>query len=231
MIVSDTEQSVFGRGVATDMEYIVYCHTNKINGKQYIGITSMSFEERCGKEGSRYKNCVAFWNAIQKYEWNNFSHTVLAYDLTREKANELEIYYISKFNTMVPNGYNLSLGGEVYERTEEWRKHMSEAMKGNKSRTGMKNSEKHKKRMSELMKGNDFGKYHKVTPEYIEKIKMSQPNRVVLQQYTKDGIFIAEYTSIKEASRKTGINEGNIGASSRGKLKSAGGFLWKRRGN
>lgn len=192
--------------------FIVYCHTNKINGKQYIGITSMSLEDRCGKDGTRYRNCIAFWNAIQKYGWDNFSHTVLAYDLTREKANELEIYYISKFNTMVPNGYNLSPGGEVYERTEEMRKHMSEVMTGNKSRTGMKNSEKHKKRMSELMKGNTYGAYK---------------GRPVLQ-YTLSGEFVAEYSSSAEASRKTGI--GHVKHAVSGALKTAGGFIWKRKG-
>ena len=211
------------------MSFIVYCHTNIINGKQYIGITSMSLEERCGKDGIRYKNCVAFWNAIQKYGWDNFSHKVLAYDLTREKANELEIYYISKLNTIAPNGYNLAPGGEVYERTEEWRKHMSEVMTGNKSRTGMKNSEAHKKRMSEFMRGNKFGKYHKVTSEYIERIKLSQPQRVPVVQYTKDGTFIAEYISISDASRITGVNGNNIRGAVKGRLKSAGGFVWKRR--
>ena len=209
--------------------FIVYCHTNKINGKQYIGITSMSLEDRCGKDGTRYRNCIAFWNAIQKYGWDNFSHTVLAYDLTREKANELEIYYISKFNTMVPNGYNLSPGGEVYERTEEMRKHMSEVMTGNKSRTGMKNSEKHKKRMSELMKGNTYGKYRKITPEYIERVKLSQPQRVQVIQYTKDGVFVAEYISISDASRATGVHSNNIRGVIKGRLKSAGGFVWKRK--
>ena len=66
--------------------FIVYCHTNIINGKQYIGLTSMSLEDRCGTNGSRYRNCDAFWNAIQKYGWENFSHKILAYDLTEEQT-------------------------------------------------------------------------------------------------------------------------------------------------
>ena len=213
------------------MSYIVYCHTNQINGKQYIGITSMSLEERCGKNGTRYKNCIAFWRAIQKYGWDNFGHKILAYDLTREKANELEIYYISKFNTISPNGYNLAPGGEVYERTDAWRQHMSNAMKGNKSRTGRKNSEYHRKRCSEAMLGNDFGKHRNITDEYRHKAKMSQPHRKVIQQYTLDGQLVAEYNSIKEAHKITGI--WNIGEASieGSRVPTAGGFVWKRKGN
>lgn len=179
----------------------------------------MPFEERCGKNGTRYRNCAAFWHAIQKYGWDNFSHTVLAYDLTREKANELEIYYISKFNTIVPNGYNLSPGGEVYERTEEWRKHMSEAMKGNKSRTGMKNSEAHRKRMSEFMKGNKYGQ------------KVAEKYGTPVVQYTLEGDYVAEYKTMCEAERKTGISRTIVRGVLNGKFKQAGGYIWKRRGN
>lgn len=201
------------------MSYIVYCHTNKINGKQYIGLTSMSLEERCGTDGTRYRNCVAFWKAIQKYGWENFSHKVLAYDLTREKANELEIYYISKFNTLVPNGYNLSPGGEAYERSEEWRKNLSKAKMGNKSRTGMKNSEAHKKRMSELMRGNKYG-----------MVNIERYGKPVVQ-YTLDNKVVAEYKTLCEAERETGIARAIIRGVLNGKFKQAGGYIWKRRGN
>lgn len=189
-----------------------------MNGKQYIGITSMSLEDRCGIDGSRYRNCNAFWNAIQKYGWNNFSHKILAYDLTREKANELEIYYISKFNTMAPNGYNLTPGGEVYERTEEMRKHMSKVMMGNKSRTGMKNSEKHKKRMSEFMTGNTYGA--------INAIKYGKP----VEQYTLDGEYIRTFGSLCEAERVTGVGRSHIRMVLNGQMHQSGGFIWKRRG-
>lgn len=38
--------------------------------------------------------------------------------------------------------------------------------------------------------------------------------------------LIVEYKSAKEASRQTGISQGNIGSCLKGKRKSAGGFQW-----
>ena len=46
-------------------------------------------------------------------------------------------------------------------------------------------------------------------------------------QFSKNGNFVNEYPSIKDAKIKTGIDESNIGKVCKGKLNSAGGFLWK----
>lgn len=48
-------------------------------------------------------------------------------------------------------------------------------------------------------------------------------------QYTKKGEFVAEYPSIAEASRKTGINKSSISACcwKRKHSYSAGGYIWK----
>lgn len=46
-------------------------------------------------------------------------------------------------------------------------------------------------------------------------------------KFTKSGNFIAEYPSINEAQRQTGIVRHNIRKCCNGKRKSAGGFVWK----
>jgi len=49
-------------------------------------------------------------------------------------------------------------------------------------------------------------------------------------QYTKDGQFISEYPSAREASRQTGISQGNISNCCKGGkygFKTAGGCIWK----
>lgn len=45
-------------------------------------------------------------------------------------------------------------------------------------------------------------------------------------QYTTEGVFIAEYFSINEAERVTGINPSNICHVCHGKRKTAGGYIW-----
>lgn len=46
-------------------------------------------------------------------------------------------------------------------------------------------------------------------------------------QFTKDGIFIKEWLSMNEVKRQLGISKGNICWCCKGKVKSAGGFIWK----
>ena len=90
-----------------DKKWCVYCHTNKINGKRYIGITSEKNPKNRWKNGYGYKpdkqnnQNVAFWNAIQKYGWGNFEHEVLKDDLMENQAKELEKYYIEKYKTFI----------------------------------------------------------------------------------------------------------------------------------
>lgn len=45
-------------------------------------------------------------------------------------------------------------------------------------------------------------------------------------QYTTEGVFIAEYNSLAEAERITGVAYPNIYKVCRGKRKTAGGYIW-----
>lgn len=47
-----------------------------------------------------------------------------------------------------------------------------------------------------------------------------------VKQYSKDGKFIREYSSITEAHKATDIPSTNIGRCCQGQGKSAGGFKW-----
>lgn len=48
-----------------------------------------------------------------------------------------------------------------------------------------------------------------------------------IRQYSKDGAFIAEYVSVAEASRRTGIGHSNIHLSASDGSKTAGGYIWR----
>lgn len=90
--------------------YTVYCHRNKINDKYYVGITQQNPTRRWQK-GIGY-NGQLFGRAIKKYGWDNFEHIILEQNLSFEQAMEQEQYYIQYFNSQLPNGYNISIGGE-----------------------------------------------------------------------------------------------------------------------
>lgn len=99
-----------------EKDYCVYCHTNNINGKRYIGITCQKPERRW-KNGKGYINNNYFYRAIQKYGWHNFSHNVLYTDLNKEDAERIEIELIAKYGTINPNrGYNIEKGGNGTEK-------------------------------------------------------------------------------------------------------------------
>lgn len=119
--------------------WTVYKHTNKINGKSYIGITSRKPEQRWGKNGINYgsanKTHGCFYDAILKYGWDNFTHDILVEGLSYDEACSAERDYIKMYNAKVPDGYNLTDGGEGttgYIPSKEWRKRRSElTSKGN----------------------------------------------------------------------------------------------------
>lgn len=50
-----------------------------------------------------------------------------------------------------------------------------------------------------------------------------------IQQFTQNGEFVAEYWSAREASRQTGISQGNISNCANGSRRNshAGGYIWK----
>ena len=92
-------------------DYVLYEHRNKINGKRYIGITNNTTKRWYGK-GKHYNGCPYFFEAIQKYGWDAFEHNILARNLTRKEASELEKHYIKMFKTRDKAfGYNLAEGG------------------------------------------------------------------------------------------------------------------------
>lgn len=240
-----------------EKKWTVYKHTNKINNKTYIGITSRKVEDRWGENGCKYKKCIKFYNAIKKYGWDNFTHEVLYENLTAEEAakkeKELIVYYDS-----LNNGYNATEGGFAPIPTEEHKKHVSESLAGRKL------SEEHKKKISENAKkrvgplNHMYGKHHteetkkkisdakkgkKLTEEHKQKISegikgKNHPNwGKHLSQETKrkiSGKIIKcietgdIFYSLKEAGDFAGLANGtHIGAVCRGERNTAGGYHWE----
>lgn len=112
------------------MTYKVYCYTNTINGKKYIGITRTSLKERAGSNGHRYSGCLKFVSAIKKYGFGNFESKILFDGLSKKEAEQKEIELIKKYNTTNNKfGYNISTGGGIAVITEESKRKLSETKK------------------------------------------------------------------------------------------------------
>ena len=106
--------------------------------------------------------------------------------------------------------------------------HMKLHKIGNKNFLGKHHSEQTKKKLSE----SNIGKHlSDETKKKMSKANIGNHYRLdkgtkPILQYTKDGEFIKEWTSAKEASRVLGINHCHITTCCKGKLKSAYGFVW-----
>lgn len=167
------------------------------SNKKYVGVTSQNTNERWKEhtQRARENRVGALYNAIRKYGVESFMKFTLFesddWGILCEKEKEL----IIENNTMYPNGYNLTSGGEGAPGmvvSEDARKRMSEGQKkrfqnpeqrallnecGKKARSS--NSEKFAKIRAQKRKDKDiylsspeFKKFHSdKTKEGMLKVK------------------------------------------------------------
>ena len=217
--------------------YSIYCYTNNINNKKYIG-QSKNISRRC--HPSNYKGCTKFYRAIEKYGWENFTQTILADNLSLEEANLKEEYFINLYNT-IENGYNLKTGGLNCEYSETSIQKMSESctskrkiicLETQKVYDSAKAIEKElgfananiiaccKQKLSTA-----YG-YHWL---YLEEYNSGNYN--IKPDKRKKKIYCITtnitYESAAEAARATKTERASISACCVGRLKSAGGYKWR----
>lgn len=114
----------------------IYKIENKINNKMYIGQTINKPENRWKRhqrisQDVNSKDFSYIHSAISKYGVENFSFDVIDKANNKEELDAKEKKYISELNTLVPNGYNISSGGQfTKEIDEQTRKKISESKKG-----------------------------------------------------------------------------------------------------
>lgn len=103
------------------MIHYIYCYTNQINNKKYVGQTNNlerrkkqhiqdSIHQHLNHENA-YNQLIH--QAIRKYGIDNFIISILEIIDTDdwEKVNKLESEWIKKENCLSPNGYNLKAEG------------------------------------------------------------------------------------------------------------------------
>ena len=181
-------------------KYTVYCHTNKLNGKRYVGITCQKPELRW-RNGNGYVGQV-FHNAIIKHGWEEFTHEILFSGLSKEAAELKEIELIAKWRTNDSKyGYNASSGGESGNNgakcSEQRRKKMSDRMTGDKNpmygkKGGMSGKKLTEEQRLKISKGN---KGKKRSAETLREMSV----RASLGVKCSDGrIFVSRKQCAKE---------------------------------
>lgn len=181
--------------------FAVYCHTNKINGKMYVGITSQHVYARW-QNGKHYSRHSRFYADILKFGWHNFDHKILCSGISKDGAEEIERNLIEGLNlTDERFGYNTNLSNAGLSCHTE--------------------KTKEKIRAQSIGKNNPFfNKKH--TEETKLLMAENRPKRAVMCIET--GIV---YKSTREAERLTGADHGDISKCCNNKKNKSGGFHWK----
>ena len=92
----------------------LYLLTNTVNGKQYVGITSRTMPQRLAEHAgvAQRGRSTIIAHAIAKHGIENFVMRVLAEVETWEELAAMERQAIQEYQTFMPQGYNMTLGGD-----------------------------------------------------------------------------------------------------------------------
>jgi len=203
-------------------KFTIYLRRNKVNGKCYVGQTS-DFKRR----ENEWK-CLNYYyanghicNDRAKYGLDNWTVETLAEVDNREDAWELEQRFINDYNTLWPNGYNLSKGGggpNGVHHSDETRQKMSEAKKGEKNYWyGKHLYDETRQKMSKAKKGKEQSE---------EQIKnASEARKKTIFQYTLDGELVKIWPSAKDVYEELEI-PCHISECCKNKRKTCGGYMW-----
>lgn len=205
--------------------YIIYKHTLltecEHNGWSYIGLTKQQPNKRW-KNGLGYfkpsnPTQSLFWNAIQKYGWDSFSHEIIEEGIqTLEIANLREQYWIAYYHTYIEDsacrGYNMTPGGEVHELSDSTRKKLSEVKKGHHV------SDETKNKISAAKKGKPSPlKGKKLTSEHKNKLSIAHrgvalsPEHVEALGRAHIGLHQSDESRLKTAAAQEGSLNHNFG--------------------
>lgn len=217
-----------------DLCYSVYCFTNKLNNKKYVGLTC-NVQRRYNQHKNTTSRAVVFCLAIKKYGFENFEFLILKENLSLKDAKLFERQFIKDLNSIVPYGYNRTEGGDssvkhtaetikkIVEKTKVWRMNNSHPMQGKK------HSEESKKLMKEsASKRTDrvfgeshwnFGMKHKESTKQKMSSKQSLGNNGNAKKVIDLNTNII-YSCVNEAKVIYGISHSFVSMLCSGKRKS-----------
>ena len=199
----------------------VYKITNLINENIYIGssgdIYDRIYRYKYPKSKSISKNVK---ESIQTYGIENHKFDILCKfeenEIDKQLLLDFEDYYILYFVKELGDDKILN---SRCNKKNTW----VNSNYRNIGSTGKKSSDETRKKQSESLKGKFIGDK---SYNYGKKGEESSSSKKV-NQYSIDGFFIKTWGCLRDVERELGISSSNISNVSKGKRKSAGGFLWK----
>jgi group I intron endonuclease len=91
--------------------YALYIATNTVNGRQYVGLTGEYKKRMISHKCAKTKSM--FHQAIRQYGFDKFVFTHIADAFDLQSACDIERFLIQQHNTLAPNGYNMTVGGQM----------------------------------------------------------------------------------------------------------------------
>lgn len=225
----------------------IYCITNKLNCKQYVGQTLRSVDIRFNCHLSEAKNNYDIYplhRAMRKYGRNGFNvDTIKTVSCTskkelQKKLNYFEKFYIKEFNTYNPNGYNLTIGGDTsgYCRGKEVVKvdrfgNILETFESGADacrKNGISDTSLSSVLTSRTDKAYGYYWYYKNDIRIKDnKIIDWECKDKYVAKYSISGILLNIYSSLFDASENTKIKSSRISECCSGKRPIANGFQFK----
>ena len=204
------------------------------NGKVYVGGTTNMKKRWSRHKGMTYKGNNHLNNSFREFGVDKHSFKILE-ECERNILEEREIFWKTQYLSEVGGDMTQVLfhyvndGKILTEHSKATKKRISESMqiaKANSTYSATDDVERNSK-ISKAMLG--------VKRSDEVKRKLSRPhiwNYKRVAQYTKDGVFIAEFESIKAAAAAVGGNNGAIstalkGFNKRSKIHTAYGYKWR----
>ena len=221
----------------------IYKFENLINHMIYIGQTN-NLKERYNRHyrNINYKNRTEdIYKGFREFGFENFSYEILEEfeEFNQEKLNELECYYIKKFNSLKPNGYNMTPGGSSgmgfmqgkpvcqYDLYGNFIKEYPSAMQAS-DKTNIDNSSISACCREEILYTKNFQwKYKdsdKIIVDISNKIKVQQDTAI--WQYSLQEEFIKEYKNFSEAASAIKVSKSVLCNCLKGKINTCAGYKW-----
>ena len=211
---------------------IIYKITNKINGKVYIGQTIKTLERRWKQHCTRAKNKrYALCEAIKKYGKENFTVEQIDVACSRDELDTKEIYWIKFYDSMSPNGYNMTGGGKHCEVSDEVKQLLSKKNKGKRPsdkcilnsvmvRKGKVLSNSHIEKLRKTRVGEKNGMFGKKRPDLARANALKRKKIICVDTGEV-------FESIAFAAKKFNVTTTAISKCLNGVAKTSCGYHWR----